>query len=306
MLTWNDAEPPALPALTPLERLRGGLRLAGLALLTGPAVALFYLTRFLRRRVAPWFKLQFLIAKLWARAMLWLMGVRPVHVGRPMAGGGVWLANHASWADILALRSARLVNFVSKAEVRRWPGVGALADAADTVFIERRRSDAQRQSAELAGRLRAGQLLCVFPEGTSSDGLRVLPFKSTLVSALFDEGVGAAMVQPVTINWIAPPDQPACFYGWWGAMPFEGHIWQVVCRSRGGRVEVVFHPPRPVSAFSDRKALTRWAEATVRSAKREPAPLQPGEAAPPPDASPPDAPPPAAPAPGSASASAAR
>jgi 1-acyl-sn-glycerol-3-phosphate acyltransferase len=268
LLTWNEAAPPALPPLTPRERLRGGLRLAGLAALTGPAVALFYLTRFVRRRLAPGFKLQFLVARLWARGMLWLMGVTPVHVGRPMAGGGIWLANHASWADILALRSARLVNFVSKAEVRGWPGVGALAEAADTVFIERRRVETRRQSAELAARLGAGQLLCLFPEGTSSDGLRVLPFKSGLVSALFDDGAGATAVQPVTINWIAPPGQPASFYGWWGAMPFEGHIWQVICRSRGGRVELVFHAPRRVSDFADRKALTRWAEAAVRGAKR--------------------------------------
>lgn len=271
MLTWDAAEPPALPPLTPGQRLLGGLRIVGLFALSGPMVALFYLLRWVRRRLAPWFKAQFFVARLWARAMLWLMGVRPVLVGRPMRGGGVWLANHASWADILALRAARLVNFVSKAEVRAWPGVGALAEAADTVFIERRRTETRAQSAELATRLRAGQLLCIFPEGTSSDGLRVLPFKSALLSALYDDGVGAAMVQPVTLNWIAPPDLPEAFFGWWGAMSFEGHIWQVVCRSRGARVEIVFHPPRSVADFPDRKALTRWAEETVRSAKRTPA-----------------------------------
>ncbi len=271
MLTWDAAEPPALPPLTTAQRLRGALRVAALVALSLPMVTLFYLLRWVRRRLAPWFKAQFFIARLWARSMLWLMGVKPFVVGRPISGGGVWLANHASWADILALRSARLVNFVSKAEVRAWPGVGALAEAADTVFIARRRAETRAQSAELAQRLRAGQLLCIFAEGTSSDGLRVLPFKSALLSALYGEGMTAPMVQPVTLNWIPPVDLPETFFGWWGAMSFEGHIWQVVCRSRRAKVEIVFHPPRSVADFPDRKALTRWSEDTVRSAKRPPA-----------------------------------
>ncbi|PJA59921.1 MAG: 1-acyl-sn-glycerol-3-phosphate acyltransferase [Rhodobacterales bacterium CG_4_9_14_3_um_filter_71_31] len=268
MMTWDGAVAPALPPLTPLQRLRGALRLAALLALTVPVLALFLLGRFLRRRVLRGVKFHFLVARLWARAVLVLLGVRRDVVGAPMAAGGVWVSNHASWADIAALRSARLVNFVSKAEVRHWPGVGLLARAADTVFIERRRSQAQTQRNELAKRIRAGQLLCIFPEGTSSDGRRVLPFKSALFSALFEDGVIDAQVQPVTLNWIAPPGLPASFFGWWGSMPFEGHIWDVLCRSSGGAVEIVFHPPRRVTDFPDRKALTRWAEDAVRGGLR--------------------------------------
>jgi 1-acyl-sn-glycerol-3-phosphate acyltransferase len=267
--TWRAAAPPALPPLTVAQRARGALRVAGLFAVTGLALPLFVLLRFVRRRIDRRIKAQFLVARVWARAMVRLMGVRREVVGRPIEGAGVWLANHASWADILALRSARLVNFVSKAEVRSWPAVGWIADVADTVFIERRRSLSHAHRDTLAARLRGGQMLCLFPEGTSSDGLRVLSFKSTLLQALFEPGVPEdALVQPVTVNWIAPPGQPAAFYGWWGDMPFEGHIWQVVCRSRGGRVQTVFHPPRRVSDFSDRKAMARWAEEAVRSAKR--------------------------------------
>ena len=99
--------------------------------------------------------------------------------------------------------------------------------------------------------------------------MRVLPFKSALLSAVSDLGHQRAVsVQPVTVNWIAPHGQPPAFFGWWGAMGFEAHIWSVACRCVGGGVEVVFHQPRPVEDFEDRKALTRWCEAQVRSAKR--------------------------------------
>jgi 1-acyl-sn-glycerol-3-phosphate acyltransferase len=269
MVTWNDAAPPQLPPLSAGQRLRGALRLVAALALTGASLALFLLGRFVRRRLIPGSGFHFAVARFWSRAMLRLIGVRRRVIGTPTPGGGVWLANHASWADILALRTARTVNFVSKAEVRGWPGVGWIAAVCDTVFIERKRSLSHEHRNVLADRLRAGELLCIFPEGTSSDGLRVLPFKSTLLGALFEPGAEAhAIVQPVTVNWIAPPGQPAEFFGWWGDMGFEDHIWDVLCRSLGGEVEVVFHPPAHVSDFADRKHLTRWAEAAVRGGKR--------------------------------------
>lgn len=269
MLTWNGAEPAAPPPLTRGQRLRGALRLTGIVLVTAATVATFLVGKLLRRRVSRHVKFHFRATRSWARILLRLIGVRRTVIGQPIDGPGVWLANHSGWADIMALRSARLVNFVSKSEVRGWPAVGWIAEMSDTVFIERRRAASGAQRNALAERLRAGQLLCLFPEGTSSDGLRVLPFKSTLLSALYDGGpVAGARVQPVTVNWIAPPGQPTAFYGWWGDMSFEGHVWDILCRSRGGRVEIVFHEPAEVGRFADRKALTRWAEDAVRGAKR--------------------------------------
>lgn len=269
MATWNDAPPPALPPLTAVERLRGGVRLVAALALTGACLALFLAGRFLRRWIMPRSGLHFAVARFWSRGMLRIMGVRRRVIGTATAGGGVWLANHASWADILALRSVRTVNFVSKAEVRGWPGVGWIAAVCDTVFIERKRTMAHEHRNVLADRLRNGELLCVFPEGTSSDGLRVLPFKSTLLAALFDRDAEAhALVQPVTVNWIAPRGQPDDFFGWWGDMGFEDHVWDVLCRCRGAEVEVILHAPAHVSDFADRKRLTSWAEAAVRGGKR--------------------------------------
>lgn len=268
-VTWNAVDPPALPAIGPAARALGAARVAGVVSVTALALGLFMAGRWLRARVWRGVGFHFAVARFWARIMLRLMGVRLSVVGAPLTQPGVMLANHASWADILAIRACRRVNFVSKADVRAWPWIGWIAEQCDTVFIERRRSASKTQEDVLLTRLRRGERLCLFPEATSTDGRRVLPFRSALLSAPFDPAVrDAILAQPVTVNWIAPAGLPAEFYCWWGGMPFEGHIWDVVTRSRGGLVEVVFHEPRPVRDFADRKALARWAEDAVRSAKR--------------------------------------
>lgn len=269
-MTWRGADPPRLAPATRLQRLAGAARVAAALAATLGLLAPFLLGRLLHDRVSKRIRFHFPLATLWARLCLASLGVAFRRRGRPMAQGGVLTANHASWADILALAASGPVTFVSKAEVRDWPGAGTLAALAGTLFIERRRSAAKRQQAELLARVRAGELLCVFPEGTSSDGRRVLPFRSSLLAVLFVEEVRErAWVQPVTLNWLAPPDQPPELYAWWGGMPFERHVWDVACLGRGGAVEVTLHAPSPAAAFADRKALTRACEQTVRAAKSD-------------------------------------
>lgn len=270
MVTWNAVAPPQMPALTWPETVSGGLRVAAMLTVTGLALLAFLAGRTIRRHLWTGFGGHYAVARQWARLLLRLFGIRRRVVGQPIAGAGVLVCNHASWADILALRAALRVNFVAKAEVRDWAGVGWVAEVCETVFIERRRMASLAQAEAMRARLRAGETLCIFAEGTSSDGRRVLPFKSALLSAVFDLGQDSATpeavaVQPVTINWIAPPGQPPEFFGWWGTMGFEAHIWQVACRGRGGHVEVVFHQPCRAGEFADRKAMTRHCEETVRS-----------------------------------------
>ncbi len=267
-MTWKEAEPPALPPASLPQKIRGGLRIGVALAVTAVLLGLFALGKGAQRLFGRWVKFHYRVARLWSRIMLFLFGLKPVVRGRPIAGG-VLVANHASWADILALRCVTRINFVSKAEVRDWPGVGPVAALCETVFIERKRSESKKQQQELFGRIEAGELLCLFPEGTSTDGLRVLPFKSTLMSVLFIEGVHeTAMVQPVSLVYRPDPKAglPVNFYGWWGSMPFEGHVWTVATRSRRGRVEVVFHEPLQARDWPDRKKLTAHCEAAVRSA----------------------------------------
>lgn len=257
MNTWNAENAPSLAPPGFGGRTLGAVRVLLLLALTGVSVALFLLGRALRGILGRWVTFHFGVAWLWARLCLRLAGLRLVVRGRPIARG-VLAANHSSWIDILALRSVSLMYFVSKAEVANWPGVGFITRITGTVFIERRRSQAKEQEAVLRERIAADQLLTIFPEGTSTDGLRVLDFKSSLFSALFEDGLGTDIqAQPVTVRYHPNADHslPRNFYGWWGDMGFEAHIWDVVTRSRGGSVEVIFHPPATASDFDDRKSL---------------------------------------------------
>lgn len=268
-LTWKDVEPTPLPQATLTQKLRGVFRVAVILLITLVGLIVFVLGRGAKNLFGDWVFFHYRVARIWSRATLAILGVRLQVKGAPIRKGGILVSNHASWADILALRAVTRVNFVAKSEVRQWPGVGFIADICETVFIERKRTAAKRQQQDLLERIKRDELLCIFPEGTSTDGLRVLPFKSALMSVLFIEGVhDHALVQPVSIVYRTNPnmDLPENFYGWWGSMPFEGHIWQVAQRSRGGSVEVVFHDPMRAADWQDRKALTAKCEAEVFSA----------------------------------------
>lgn len=136
----------------------------------------------------------------WAAHMLTLMGIRLVVQGTPPAQGPMLLvSNHLSWLDILAIHAARHVRFVSKAGVRRWPLIGTLSNGAGSLYIEReRRRDAMRVVHHMTQALREGDLIAVFPEGTTSDGRGLLPFHANLLQAAISSG---APVQPVALRF---------------------------------------------------------------------------------------------------------
>ncbi len=265
---WNAVAAPAPVRLGARDWLRVGWR-APLALL---ATALFFALYLALKGVdglaarvgarppglAP------PVISAWARVALVLLGLRFRRVGAPMRHPGALVANHASWIDIVTLQRAAAVFFVSKAEVAGWPGIGLIGKGIGTVFIERRAAEAKRQNAVIGDRLRRGDRLCLFPEGTSTDGRRVLPFKSSLFEAFFEPDTrGLAWVQPVSIAYHPEAGLPASFYGWWGDMDFGAHLLAVLARSRSGVVEATFHPPLRVADFADRKALAAKAGAVV-------------------------------------------
>jgi 1-acyl-sn-glycerol-3-phosphate acyltransferase len=137
--------------------------------------------------------------RAWSLKMLRLCGMRLVvhNDGARVERGALVVANHISWIDIYVINAWRPTPFVSKAEIRQWPVVGWLAQQLDTVFIQReKRSDAKRIMHELSDRLSAGELMCVFPEGTTSNGLDLLPFHSNMFQAAVS---AAAPVQPLCI-----------------------------------------------------------------------------------------------------------
>ena len=267
--TWNGADPEAAPPKSLMAAAGGAVRLLLFATVTLLLLPPFFVARALggRRDRA--------IAALWCGAGLALCGLRAVQKGEPMRSGGALLANHASWIDILVIGWLAPVHFVAKAEVSGWPLFGWIGRISNTVFIERRRTEAKAQERQLAERAREGDLLCIFPEGTSSDGLRVLPFKSSLFSMFFaHEADGAAPVtaQPVTVDYRPNAGLPRSFYGWWGRMALFSHVWDVVCLSRGGEVVVTFHPPLDRELYSDRKSLAAAAQRDVAAGLPDSAP----------------------------------
>ncbi|MGR3615623.1 MAG: lysophospholipid acyltransferase family protein [Paracoccaceae bacterium] len=196
-----------------------------------------------------------------------ILGIGFSTTGSLMTQPGAVVANHTSWLDIFALNARKRIYFVSKAEVAKWPGIGWLARATGTVFIERNPKKAREQTKVFEDRLKDGHKLLFFPEGTSTDGLRVLPFKTTLFAAFFSDELRDFMyVQPVTAIFHAPSGQPARFYGWWGDMEFGPHLLKTLAARKQGRVELIYHPAAKVSDFANRKTLAAYCEAQVRAA----------------------------------------
>jgi 1-acyl-sn-glycerol-3-phosphate acyltransferase len=139
--------------------------------------------------------------QLWAGRMLEVLGIELVVYGRPPQQGPILLvANHISWLDILVMHAARHCRFVSKADVKRWPLIGTLATGAGTLYIEREsRRDAMRVVHHMAHSLHNGEIVAVFPEGTTSDGMNMLPFHANLLQAAISS---QALAQPVGLRFV--------------------------------------------------------------------------------------------------------
>lgn len=263
--TWRSEDVPSIDAPGLAHRFRAVLRgfCLVIILLTGAVLSLVLrgIEALLHGQSRPWTGW---VTVFVCRLSLVVLGLKVTTHGAPLRGKGVFVANHSSWLDILVLNAGAPLVFVSKAEVARWPGIGGLARLTGTVFVQRAAREAGQQKKLLEQRIAAGNRLLFFPEGTSTDGQRVLTFKPTLFAALY--GNEALAVQPVTVAYRAPEGFDRRFFSWWGDMSFGPHMAQVLSAPKGGSVAVTWHAPLNVTEFSDRKTLARAAEAAVRSA----------------------------------------
>jgi 1-acyl-sn-glycerol-3-phosphate acyltransferase len=180
----------------------------------------------------------------------------------------LFAANHSSYLDIIVLGALIPASFVAKAEVARWPMIGQLGTMLRTVFIERNAAKAAEQSTILRDLLLAKRSLILFPEGTSSDGMRVLPFKSSLFS-IAKEGMERVdlAIQPVSITCSGIGGLPIArewrpYFAWFGDMTFTKHLWDAFCLG-GFRIDVVFHPPVKAQDFNNRKSLAQYCQNQV-------------------------------------------
>ena len=269
--TWTSGDQPEHVKIGLVGAIRALVRGVLFVSVTFGGLGLLLLLRLLERPIhgthRPWTPH---ITVFVCRNAFRIIGLKYNSLGAPMEHPGTIVANHGTWLDIFALNAGGPLYFVSKSEVASWPGIGWLARATGTVFVRRSARDAREQRSVFEERLAAGHRLLFFPEGTSTDGLRVLPFKSTLFAALFSDHLPQDLwVQPVTVNYRAARGQDPRFYGWWGDMQFGTHLLKILAAPRQGQVDVIWHDPLKVSDFADRKALAEAAEKVVRSAHRE-------------------------------------
>lgn len=191
-----------------------------------------------------------------------MLGFRVVRRGKAVMDGPVlFVSNHCSYLDVMVLGSLVPASFVAKSDVAHWPLFGLLAKLQRSVFVDRQSLRAGRQREEMSARLEAGDSLVLFPEGTSSDGNRVLPFKSSLLAvAELEPGGRPLTVQPISIAYTMLDGLPLGrylrpFYAWYGDMDLVSHLWQWAGL---GRLTVVvrFHEPVTLARFGSRKALS--------------------------------------------------
>jgi lyso-ornithine lipid O-acyltransferase len=211
----------------------------------------------------------FRIAQLLHRLLIRLLGFHVrVHGALATPPPVLFAANHSSYLDIPVLGSLIPAAFVAKAEVARWPLFGILAKLQHTIFVERRPSLTFDHKNDLRARLEKGQNVILFPEGTSSDGLGALPFKSGMFGAIEEKMPGAPLlVQPVSIVCTELDGLPITrawrpYYAWFGDMTLVGHLWNVFKIGRF-TVDVVFHAPVSPESFADRKALAAYCQQQV-------------------------------------------
>tara|TARA_Y100001958_G_C21029254_1_gene402888 strand:- start:181 stop:807 length:627 start_codon:yes stop_codon:yes gene_type:complete len=180
----------------------------------------------------------------------------------------LFACNHTSYSDIAILGSLLPASFVAKAEVAGWPLFGVLAKLQRTVFVDRRATKATKQRDEMIRRLENGDNLILFPEGTSSDGNAVLPFKSALFSVAQVEPHGRPLlVQPVSLAYTRLDGMPVGralrpYFAWYGDMTLAPHFWEVAGLGHT-TVDVVFHSPVTIAGYESRKALADHCQAVI-------------------------------------------
>ena len=202
----------------------------------------------------------------WAAGLLDRVGVTLDVRGTPAEGGVLLVGNHVSWLDIVAIHAAcPRARFVSKADVRHWPLLNRLVDAAGTLYLEReRRRDAMRVVHHMGEALAAGDAVAVFPEGTTGEGVPPLPFHANLLQAAIATGVP---VQPVVLRFSQPGAAFSPAVAYVGDTTLAESLWRVAC-AEGLTADVRFLPPRPSAGF-ERRALAAELRSRIDAALRE-------------------------------------
>lgn len=266
------------PKTTPTQS--DDLNFPGINRVSGPLRAATILTAF-AALTAPLMPLQYVLLKMapkaarklpfwYHRAVCRLLGIRTRVDGQVARDRPVLIvANHVSWLDIPVLSAVAPLSFIAKKEVGTWPVVSSLARLQRTVFVDRaRRTTVGHVASEMRNRLDQGDVLVLFAEGTSTDGNRVLPFKTALFAAAFSDENPDVCVQTLSLTYTRLHGIPIGradrnLIGWYGDMEMGDHAWSLL---KAGPIDVRISvgAPIPLSEFADRKQLAEHTEKAVR------------------------------------------
>jgi lyso-ornithine lipid O-acyltransferase len=242
-----------------VRRLRVIRRLLALLLWTLPAMPIQALCLLLPGRPKVAF------ARFYWALFSRLLGVRVRVIGALASGTTarpvVFVSNHSSWVDVPVVGGVLDGCFVAKGEVAGWPVVNLIAWLGRSVFVSRQRGATIRELDQMRARLKAGDNLILFPEGTSSDGSRVLPFRSSFFAVAELGDRPPPLIQPVSVVYDRLGGLPTGrasrpVFAWYGDMDLASHFWRLGQHS-GLRATVLLHAPLDPARFPDRKALSQ-------------------------------------------------
>lgn len=211
---------------------------------------------------------------LWQKLVSSIFRIKVVVHGTPLKSKQtIFISNHISYLDIPAIGSILPASFVAKKDVESWPVFGFLSKLQQTAFISRDRADVKNVKYALDTMLEDGKSLIIFPEGTSTDGREVVPFKSSLFSLALKDNLPDLMIQPITLNMDTvdkkevKTQEDRDLYSWHINMdtPLAEHLW-LFAKSKGAQISLTYHEPMRAQDFSDRKTLAKACHNAVSNA----------------------------------------
>lgn len=244
------------------------LKITALAVWTVPLVSAQIILLIFHKGKAAYY-----IPRFWHQGVCAIVGLKTEIKGRPIHDRQViYASNHLSYLDIPVIGSYLLASFIAKLDVASWPVMGFLAKVQQTAFISRTSSHAKKVANALDVMLKDGKSLILFPEGTSSAGTSLLPFKSSLFSLVIpkeEAHMAPIPIQPfvlelVSVNGKAPTPQSRDLYSWYGEMEFGPHIWEFL-KNKGATVRLTFLPPITPAIGQDRKELCRMVQDEIQT-----------------------------------------
>lgn len=218
----------------------------------------------------------YIVPYFWQCSLKYIFRIRVHVVGKPVQDKQIiFVANHLSYLDVPALGSILKASFVARGDAASWPVFGFLCRLQQTAFISRSREDARRATGTLETMISEKKSLIIFPEGTSTDGSGVLPFKSSLFSLFFQEKLKGLFIQPVTIKLVQVnghdlhTQADRDLYAWHEGtdISLPAHLWRFA-QSNGAVVRIYFHDVVTVNSLFDRKTLAKHCHETVSNGLR--------------------------------------